>query len=293
MLDTVLPLAARDLARFRILRRSLRAFFQLPGTWWVVVPDRDFGPLSQEIAGHPFVVLPESRVVPEFERVRVRGWNKQQLIKLAMAEHVRTDYYLTLDADVIIARPVQWSDFFVAGRALCHRYPGKVHQNWNRWAQRVLRLPRSRWVHGVTPVLLSRDGVRSLAAYLDSRWPRPGYFWHTMTVPLEHYFSRHRPATPRHDGFASGRWRKMLLASLPWTEYSLYFAYLEATDQFDRYHEHTSHSLYGPSVWRGNTLDHWDLRQAGIRQRPFLIVQSKTGIPAELVAKHVEQLFAA
>ena len=36
----------------------------------------------------------------------MRGWLTQQIVKLAMAERVESDFYLTLDADVICTRTV-------------------------------------------------------------------------------------------------------------------------------------------------------------------------------------------
>lgn len=165
MLDTVLPLVARDLAWFHILQRTMRAFIRIPGTWWVVAPDRDYNLVRAAVAGNRYLVLPESRVAPELASARdVTGWYKQQLLKLAMASHLQSDFYLTLDADVIVARPVEMYDLVVQGRAICHRYAGDNHRRWYRWTQRVLRLRRSGWVHGVTPVMMGREGVRS--------WPR-------------------------------------------------------------------------------------------------------------------------
>ena len=107
LLDAVLPLKVEDYERSKILRRSLELFFNDLRICWVVTPDKDYDELKSHFREHNYCVVPESSLVPEFRFFRnVSGWYKQQLIKLAIAERIETDFYLTLDSDVICIKPV-------------------------------------------------------------------------------------------------------------------------------------------------------------------------------------------
>ena len=132
------------------------------------------------------------------------------------------------------------------GRALVQTTPPN-HPEWNDDAERVLGLPRSGRQYGVTPALLSVDAVRALAAHLGG-----------------------------------AGWRRLLLRSLPWTEYALYHTFLEQTDLFDRYHVHGGHdAIYSNCVWMEGEFDDWDPAAA---RSPFSVVQSATRIPPERVS---------
>jgi hypothetical protein len=238
-----------------------------------------------------FIVVPETEVVPELAGSKAKGWYKQQLIKLAMADHVASDYYLLFDADVICARPVRRHDLFRNGKALCHRYRNAIHANWYGYAERVLELPRSGWVHGVTPTVLSREAVQELAAHLSRQSPRPGRFWPSLWSKLPEWAGGPRPWHSDRDDH--GRWRRVLLDSLPWTEYALYFTFLEATGRFERYHTHAQRSLCGDCIWRDDRFENWQpALPRPYRQPPFIVVQSITKIPPEKILERIEPLLA-
>ncbi|KAI5475083.1 hypothetical protein MNV49_001959 [Pseudohyphozyma bogoriensis] len=83
---------------------------------WIVAP-------TQADAETIFEALVAANALPLVARVlshdvllssthrSTRGWFAQQEVKLAMAVAVRTDYYLTLDADVMAGRTLSWDDF--------------------------------------------------------------------------------------------------------------------------------------------------------------------------------------
>ena len=247
-LDAVLPLAAQDLERAQILFRTLERFFEPLGTLWVVVPDRERGAV-----GVPFgEVLVDSDVVPELRGGSLpHGWHVQQLVKLAIADRVATPFYLTLDADVICVRPTRYEDLVRDGRALA-QITRPHHPEWNDDAERVLGLPRSGRQYGVTPAVLSRDGVLRLRRHLG------------------------------------GDWRGRLLRELPWTEYALYNTFLEATGQWTRHHvSGGDRCLYGNCVWIGSQWPGWRPKADG-RYR-FSVVQSASRVPAGDVRDRVER----
>ncbi len=258
--DAVLPLAARDLDRAQLLFRSLERFFEPLGTLWVVVPDAERGEIEV-----PFgEVVRDSELVPELGEVEgVHGWHVQQLVKLAVAEGVETPFYLTLDADVFCVRPTRYEDLVRDGRALAQITPPH-HPEWNDDAERVLGLPRSGRQHGVTPALLSRDGVLALQRHLAASAGEP--------------------------------WRLHLLRSLPWTEYSLYNTFLEGTGRWDDLHVNGGESaLYGNSVWIHGQWDDWKAADSFDGAAPFFfsVVQSATRVPPHAVWERVSPYLVA
>ena len=292
MLDAVLPLTLADLARFRILARSIEANFADLARCWVIVPDHQADSMRIAMPHARFVVVPETEIAPELAGSKAKGWFKQQLIKLAMADHVTSDYYLLFDADVVCARPIRRHDLFRDDKALCHRYQNGKHANWYRWAERVLEMPRSGWVHSVTPTVLCREAVRDLAAHLNRQPPRPQKLWPRLRASLPEWAGG--PRAWRSDHEDAGRWRSVLLASLPWTEYSLYFTFLEATGRFERYHTHAQRSLCGNCLWKRTDFAAWDPTEArAFRNPPFMVVQSIANIPPELILEKLEPLFRA
>ena len=67
----------------------------------------------------PIEVMAEEDLVPELRRYpKLRGWRKQQLVKLAACRELSSDYCLTFDADVFSTCPTRRSDLLPAGKAL-------------------------------------------------------------------------------------------------------------------------------------------------------------------------------
>ena len=257
-LDAVLPLAAADAERAQILFRSLEAFFEPLGTCWVVVPDAEVPAVRGSLPHGPYAVLTDSEVVPELAlEPRPHGWHAQQLLKLAIASRVESDFYLTLDADVFCVRRTTYEELFRHGRALAQITPPH-HPEWNDDAERVLGLPRSGRQHGVTPAILSRDGVLALQRHVEE---------------------------PSGAG-----WRTHLLRSLPWTEYSLYNTFLEGTGRWDELHvDGGEEALYGNSVWIHGQWPEWGPGASFRPDAPFFfsVVQSATRIPPAAVWERI------
>ena len=92
------------------------------------------------------------------------------MIKLAAAEIVETDFYLTLDADIICVRPTSFSDLVKDGCAYCFKHglerSAEMFKQWYRDAERVLKIDHAEYFHDVTPAVLSRQAVLMLHKHL-------------------------------------------------------------------------------------------------------------------------------
>ena len=73
MLDAVLPLTLADLARFRILARSIEANFADLARCWVVVPDHQADSMRIAMPDARFVVVPETQIAPELAGSKAKG----------------------------------------------------------------------------------------------------------------------------------------------------------------------------------------------------------------------------
>ncbi|MBW3592938.1 MAG: hypothetical protein KY396_04515, partial [Actinobacteria bacterium] len=85
--------------------------------------------------------------------------------------------------------------------------------------------------------------------------------------------------------------RSYLLRRLPWTEYSVYRTFVEATGLFDRYHVLAGEdAIYGDAVWMESQFEEWDAAAVFGRESGFCfsVVQSATRIPPERVRAKVE-----
>jgi hypothetical protein len=270
-LDAVLPLTLADAERAGILFRSLERFFEPLRTCLVVVPGRELAALRSHVPGGRYELLAEDELVPELPRHQARGrlkarlrvgmpahgWHVQQLVKLAAADAVATPFFLTLDADVICARPTAYEDLVRDGRAVAQITPPH-HPEWNDAAEQILGLPRSGRQHGVTPAVLAREGVQALRRHLEHRSGQP--------------------------------WRRHLLRRLPWTEYSLYGTFLEGAGRWDELHvDGGEEALYGNGVWIHGQWREWDPAAffGSPDAPPFTVVQSATRIAPEEVWERV------
>ncbi|MFZ5897122.1 MAG: DUF6492 family protein [Myxococcota bacterium] len=290
-MDAVLPLREHDVPRAELLLASLAARFEGLSQLWIVASAAELPRIQQRLARFEQSLSlrfeSENWLVPELELVPLlKGWYKQQLIKLAISEHIETAFYLTLDADVICCRDVNPAALTPAGRASCHLFLEDLHPDWYVGSAATLGVAARRGVlHAVTPAVLHRDSVRELAAFLTERATNKRFS--AGLRGLSQRLLLARASLERSQRYAS--WRVWLAASPPWTEYALYYTFLETTGAFERFHEYTPYCLYDVerSVWRQRAASfaHFDPSACFDGQGPpwFFIVQSNTRLEPELV----------
>lgn len=256
-MDAVLPLTLRDTERAKILLLTLCRFFPDMDRLAVFSPPGEVAKIQSSLHGlHPNISFSsELKIAPEISLSGKSGWFKQQLVKLAFAEHSPSPFYLTLDADVLCVRPTTESDLVREGRAVAQLRTFRAHHaRWYPRAKRILELEPSGRAHGVTPAVLSKNGVRALATFLETK-------------------------TETH-------WRLHLAKNFPWTEYALYHTFLEGMKIWNDHHYEGE--IYGNCAWTtGPGWKSWQPEKSFLGSGPpFSVVQSKLKIPpAEISAK--------
>lgn len=279
-----------DLARAAILLRSLERFFRREDLAALhVVHHEGDDPEQLRRALAPFASLPlelvsEAELVPDlagtsrrhwrkwFRKARAKNWFRQQVVKLCAAQCVQTDFYLTLDADVVCTQPTRADDLFVGERAILDLERRAEQPRWWRKSSWLVGVPLDLdgWGASVTPALLSKEIVDGLLAHLEERSGRRG-------------------------------WVELLLSTKGWTEYSLYDVYGRRSGLLEQRHyqdpdpEHPAHAIKRrDALWAlpegAVAADHaailaaWAERAFDEKQPgSFSVVQSRTGIPADAV----------
>lgn len=303
-ISAVLPCLRADALRARLLLQSLRKYRTPIRKILLLCPsaqvnwfEEEFADLAQHLE---LQILDECKVVAELNECWwVRGWMKQQLLKLAVAHLIETNYFITLDADVVLTRDVALAELLPCGKAayaLTHPTP---HMDWYRGSWRVLDVParNTQLEHNITPAILSREGVLKLAGFLDERAEGISRSWSFRTL------LQRRILAKRESRFAAGtrRWTLLLAAFAQWpldewTEYSLYYSFLEETGAMEELHFRVEKPLYDARISvqkkhkeRFARVDWTSVFQQGQmteeqRERPpFVIIQSVSNVSQEAV----------
>src|SRR5437588_11956048 len=124
-----------DLWRSDILLSSL-ARFSDPGLFrdiFVVVPAEEEHAIRSSLLRSkvlPVTVVREDDIVPQLRAYDVGGWMRQQVIKLSAASLVHTDFYLTLDADVVLCKPLAFDHLVIEGKGLIAHSPRTEQPEW-------------------------------------------------------------------------------------------------------------------------------------------------------------------
>jgi hypothetical protein len=167
-----------DLERSSLLIRSLGRFWEgeLPFPLVVCVRRDERRAIAEGLARHPRVaveLVDEVSLVPELiDYEPFDGWTKQMLLKLAYGRVARSDYYVTLDADVVCVRPISESVLLPGDRAVTEWEPKADHAEWWRESAALLRCPVDFAAQGlgVTPNLFSSELARGVLDELERLW---------------------------------------------------------------------------------------------------------------------------
>ena len=286
-IGAVLPLCVTgsygvdDLGRTEILFKSLTTFMQSDfiDPLLVVCPDHEV-PIVEEKLGkwkHLNVkVMSEDVLVPQLANYpKMRGWRKQQIVKMAASQVIERDFYITFDADVICLKPLDIDKLIIDGKALLQYEPRSQHPKWWKASARILNMSPnvgdvSVGMH-VTPAILSRDLALNLIKELGES---DKYQWADNLCKL------HESNNPRN-------WSISRYLKLKWTEYSLYYLSAMKSGLLDKYHV-TAGSAEHPQlllIHDSHPYETWDVASSFNLDNPglFCVVGSKSHLePGEV-----------
>lgn len=281
--DLVLPVnptARNDGRRMRICLSSLAKYLDPANVrrLLIVIPDGVPKAAVTQLTWDERSVPFDTRVLHDREilgqnawRARVGSWYTQQFVKIGAADQLQSDFYITLDSDVLLTRATSFDDLIQGGRAITTEYPRKVHDYWWTASAQVLDTdPRlSSDGMGVTPAVLSVNVARGLMRYLEERYAGP---WYRGVVEY------------LDDQKARGLYNPAAQSSTP-TEYTLYYLFAEKQGWVSRYHV-KSESLWCPQqIFRPEELRELGARLLAARTGAgrFFVLQSVLGMSPEWV----------
>ena len=270
-----------DLGRTEILFKSLTTFMKTDfiDPFLVVCPDHEVSIVQEKLQKWTHLnieVMSEDVLVPELANYpNMRGWRKQQIVKIAAAQVINRDFYITFDADVICLKPLSIESLIVDGKALLQYEPRAYHPKWWKASARILSMSpnvgdTSVGMH-VTPAILSRDLALKL---IDELEKSDKYQWADNLCKL------HDPKNPRN-------WSIFRYLKLKWTEYSLYYLCAMKHNLLDKYHV-TAGTAENPQlmlIHDSHPFENWNVESSFELTNPglFCVVGSKSRLEPELV----------
>ena len=158
----------------------------------------------------PFVLAADEEIAGR-SLAPAPGWFRQMILKLAFGFVCTTPYYLTLDADLVLARPAGQDAFFAEGRANTKFEAISRHPSWWQAACDLLHAPPPPFRFGlsVTPNMLAAELARAALQLLEERQGAP---WAAVLAQRSDH------------------------AGCPWTEYALYTVAAETRQALGRWH---------------------------------------------------------
>jgi len=228
----VMPLKINELNSYKIFREiSLPLYDKFLDTefidnFYIICPRDNIEYIQKDTQLYPilqFKFIEEESII-DSNLSNEKGWIKQQIIKLCIANIIETEYYLVVDSDMYLNQPLRYQDLFYDNKIKYTSEPyqtknDKYHStNSNWWASscKVLNYPienlyNDEKLMGVTPQVLITQTVKNLIEYLIAVYKT--------------------------------NWKK-IICDMTFTEYTLYWIYLLMNNQTELY------TTNGFQLWR-------------------------------------------
>jgi len=255
----------------------------------------------------PFVFLAEDQLCPSI--TGAAGWTKQMILKLAVANLVQTDYYLTLDTDVFLTKPLSAANLLQDGKLVYQKENPGTHKKWWKSSARLLQVDAGRvldneFAMGVTPEYLVTEVCRKLQGEIESLHGTSDFAYWLMQSRMSKKSLLNKVVKALCDSapLLAGllpKERVEQIRSCDWTEYSLYWTYLHKLQLADHYYAASGRQLYGNCIWGEGDIKEKDLGMlmgkafSDNTQYHFSIVQSSikqldTSRLADLMKQYLE-----
>jgi len=292
-LSAVLPLCIRgsydidDLGRTEILFKSLSAFAE-PGLFnelLIVCPNDEVEIIKEKCLKWQKLnirVVSEEVLIPELKKYpHVRGWRKQQMVKLATPRMLDCDFFVTLDADVICLKPITIEQLLPGGKALLQYEMRARHPKWWHSSARILNMsgnvgdPNKGMT--VTPAILSSDLCLLTGEEIEKHLRGKGT-WVDRLCQL-------------HNPKSLSNWTPYRFHRAKWTEYSLYYLCAQKHKLLEKYHVTTGTTEIPQLmlVHDSHPYEDWNVASSFSPDNPglFCVVGSKNRLDPENVMEKV------
>ncbi|WP_321298565.1 DUF6492 family protein [Marinifilum fragile] len=293
-LSAVLPLCIRgsydidDLGRTEILFKSLSVFAEpnLFDEFLIVCPSNEVEIIYNKCSKWQNLnvrVVSEEDLIPELKKYpHVRGWRKQQMVKLAAPRMLDCDFFVTFDADAVCLKHISKENLLPNGKAVLQYEKRSRHPKWWKSSSKILKMSLNigDLEHGmtVTPAILSSELCNLTAAEIEKHWRGKGT-WVDRLCRL-------------HNPKSLSNWTPYRFKRAKWTEYSLYYLTSLKLGLFNKYHvlagtETTPQMLLSHET---SVYEEWDEAKSFSNEDPhlFCVVGSKSGLDPELVWKRLK-----
>lgn len=234
----IVPIASWDFSRSQLLFQSLNKFFDKDSMnmLFIIYPEKEkmVKALNDMKLKFPFTVYSEQDIVPpsEYKRFKKRkGWYRQQIMKLYIAKQVKTEHYICLDSDVLCIKPTSYDDLIKNGRISINIESKTIHQRWWKDSLKVLKVKNPKTDSGMsssTNIFITKE-VLGLIEHIESLYKKP------FITSLFNWF-----------------WVNKYKAFRMWTEYKLYWLYIEHRGVTDLYDYESV--VWGKSIWKNTEV---------------------------------------
>lgn len=235
--------------RFRMVMKSFLINFNINDLeiFLIICPNKDITNiktlLSALTTDNRFKIVDENEICPQLNVKSqdrfISGWYIQQILKLVIAKYIKTDFYLTLDSDVICKTKFNRSTIVPSGKALLNiETLNDYHELYiNSFATKEWAIKNNRL--RLSSILLNYQRKNRFTQQSYGETP---VLMHTQSVLglLEELAYLYRD------------WIIVLLRISGWTEYTLYFQYLEKHELIDTLYIKTGRNTLldlDSSVW--------------------------------------------
>lgn len=288
-LSAILPLCIRgsydidDLGRTEILFKSLSTFAEpnLFNEFLIVCPDNEVEIVKERCLKWSELnirVVSEDVLVPELKAYpKVRGWRKQQMVKLAAPRMLDCDFFVTFDADIICLKPITKDQLLPGGKALLQYELRSRHPKWWNSSARILNTSGNfgdtKKGMSVTPAILSSQLCNLAGEEIEKNWKGTGT-WVDRLCQL-------------HNPNLLSNWTPYRFRRSRWTEYSLYYLSSQKNGLLDNYHVTCGTSEFPQMLFSHNTnpIEEWDIALSFSQKDPglFCVIGSKRRLENEMV----------
>lgn len=217
----ITPSYAPDFERCQILSSSIKKFISPAATHYIIVDARDLKLFSQLKSPNTEIITVESMLPWWIQRLPlikngwlslktgfIRNWLLQQVVKLAVAQHINKDIFVFVDSDVTFIRTLNLHNLVRQNKIRLLRIPDQYDQNF------LDKYPRfAKWQQTSAKLL----GLNQIQV------PSPGYIGNVITWRRDHLLKLYE-----HIEQISGEdWMKTICSSLHLSEYILYGTFVD------------------------------------------------------------------